>query len=340
MSTAETPAPRATQTALVTGASSGLGFEAAAQLAEDGYGRVILACRSLVKAENARTALVERVGSDPFETLAIDVADMASSAAAAAELIERGEPIHALLLNAGMVPGNTMTKSVDGLEMAFAASIIGHHVLTLGLLEAGLLDGARIVIAGSEAANNDLPAMMGMKLYDFAVGQPTELGDDLHAAMLNFARGSRPGVFVGTRYYATTKAFTAWWTAALARRFGDRVLVFTVSPGSSMSTNAARNTTGLQRFLFTKVMPLLGPALGMDQPVSKGARRYLDVLNEVGSYTNGRTYTSAPKKLVGPLHEVACSHLLDLEHQEMAWTVLGELSGAGVGSVGQGMPNK
>ena len=43
-------------TALVTGANSGLGFEAAAQLAEAGYGRVILACRTLEKAETARQA--------------------------------------------------------------------------------------------------------------------------------------------------------------------------------------------------------------------------------------------------------------------------------------------
>ena len=39
-----------TKTALVTGANSGLGFEAAAQLAEAGYGRVILACRRIRQA--------------------------------------------------------------------------------------------------------------------------------------------------------------------------------------------------------------------------------------------------------------------------------------------------
>lgn len=37
--------------ALVPGANSRLGFEAAAQLAEDGWGRVILACRTIEKAE-------------------------------------------------------------------------------------------------------------------------------------------------------------------------------------------------------------------------------------------------------------------------------------------------
>ncbi|MCP4419446.1 MAG: SDR family NAD(P)-dependent oxidoreductase, partial [Chloroflexi bacterium] len=55
----------AEKTACVTGANSGLGFEAAAQLAEAGYGRIILACRTLAKAETAKQALTERVGSDP-----------------------------------------------------------------------------------------------------------------------------------------------------------------------------------------------------------------------------------------------------------------------------------
>lgn len=50
------------KTVLVTGANSGLGFEAAAQLAEAGWGKVILACRTVEKAEAAKAKLVERTG--------------------------------------------------------------------------------------------------------------------------------------------------------------------------------------------------------------------------------------------------------------------------------------
>ena len=158
------------KTALVTGANSGLGFEAAAQLAEAGYGRVILATRTLEKAETAKKALTDRVGSDPFETIVVDVSSVASAQVASDELVRRGNPIDALLLNAGIVAGNEMAKSVDGFELSFAASIIGPHVMTMRLLEAGLLpEGARVVISGSEAARNDLPSMMGMQPYDFAI---------------------------------------------------------------------------------------------------------------------------------------------------------------------------
>jgi NAD(P)-dependent dehydrogenase (short-subunit alcohol dehydrogenase family) len=317
------------KTALVTGANSGLGFEAAAQLAEAGYSRVILACRTLDKAEAAKQALAERVGFDPFETLEVDVSSVESANAASDELARRGHSIDALLLNAGMLSGEVMNKSVDGLEVAFASSIVGHHVLTLRLLDAGLLPkGARVVIAGSESANNDVPAMMDMKLYDFATDTPREFGDNLHDAMMAFVKGDKPELFNQTRYYATTKVFTSWWTAAMARRFGERIAIFTVSPGANLSTNAARHSTGFKRFLFTKLMPAIGPAIGMGQRISVGSKRYLDVLHDVeGEYVNGTTYASKPKKFVGPLYEMTHDHLLDVGRQEAAWTVLGELTG-------------
>ena len=58
---------KAGKTALVTGANSGLGFEAAAQLADDGWSKVILACRTVEKAEAARAQLVARTGKDAFD---------------------------------------------------------------------------------------------------------------------------------------------------------------------------------------------------------------------------------------------------------------------------------
>jgi NAD(P)-dependent dehydrogenase (short-subunit alcohol dehydrogenase family) len=325
--TGATMANFANKSVLVTGANSGLGFEAAAQLAEAGYGRVILACRTTEKAETARRQLVERVGRDPFETLAVDVADVSSSEAAAAELIARRQPIDALLLNAGMVSGDTPGKSADGLELSFASSVLGHHLLTVRLLEANLLpQGARVVLSGSEAANDDLPGMMGIKLHDFV--KDAASGDDVREGMLRFARLSESKPFVPMHHYATTKVISAWWAAAMARRYGDRLSVFTVSPGANMATNAARHLKGFKKVLFTKVMPLLGPVLGVDQPVALGAKRYIDVLHGNGDYESGRFYASAPKKMTGPLHASSYPHLLNVERQEAALGVLGELTGA------------
>jgi NAD(P)-dependent dehydrogenase (short-subunit alcohol dehydrogenase family) len=64
-----------TQTALVSSPNSGLGFEAAALRPKARYDRVILACRTLDKASDARTRLLERTGMNIFDVLAIDVAE-------------------------------------------------------------------------------------------------------------------------------------------------------------------------------------------------------------------------------------------------------------------------
>ena len=314
---------------LVTGANSGLGYEAAAQLAEAGFGRVVLACRTLDKARAAQDQLSQRVGSDPFEPLAVDVSSVESARAASDALIARAEPIDALLLNAGVVPGDTLGRSVDGLELAFASSIVGHHIMTLRLLESGVLrTGARVVIAGSEGARYDLPAMFGMQAYDFAVGVPQEFGDNLRDAMLTFARGDKPEKYDPMRYYAATKAFTSWWSAAMAHELGDRLSVFTVSPGSNMGTNAARHTRGFKKLLFTRIMPFIGSFAGMNMPTPVGAKRYVDVLMDHGHYTNGRSYMSKEAKITGPMVEQTVDHLLDPERQRVAFSVICDLTGA------------
>lgn len=320
-----------TKGVLVTGANSGVGFEAAAQLAEAGWGRVVLGCRTRAKAEVARASLVERVGSDPFEILAVDVSSLESTQVAADELLRRGQPLDALLLNAGMLSGAKMQKTDAGLEVAFASSLIGHHLLTHRLLEeGGLVEGARVVLAGSEAANGDLPAMMGMKLYDFVHGRVDSFGASPKDAMRSFATGSNPDAWDPTRYYAVTKVFSAWWSGAMARRHSARATFLTVSPGSTLSTNAGRHVTGLKGFLFSKVMPAIGGVFGMDQPVGQAAKRYLDALHDEGAFRTGHTYTSKKGKIVGALREVDYPHLLDVERQDAALAVLSELANTDV----------
>jgi len=151
------------KTVLVTGANSGVGYEAARQFAETGWSKVILACRSERKAEVARAQLVERVGKDPFSVLAVDTSEVASANTACDQLRERGEIIDLLLLNAGATGAQPQFNS-DGVEITWASTLVGHHVMTMRLLGDGLFSPkARIVIAGSEGARGNLP---GMKVHD------------------------------------------------------------------------------------------------------------------------------------------------------------------------------
>ena len=70
-------------------------------------------------------------------------------------------------------------------------------------------------------------------------------------------------------------------------------------------------------------MGRFGRFLGMDQPVSQGAKRYLDVAHGVGGpYDAGRTYTSRPKKMTGPLVVCEQAHLNNQERQDTALEVI------------------
>ena len=284
------------QRILVTGANSGLGFEAAAQLADAGYGSIVLACRSGSKADEARQALIERTGKDPFETLVVELSSVTSSSAAVGELIDRGLPFDALLLNAGMVP-NSIATTDEGLEVCFASSLVGHHLLTTELIKAGLLqDEGRVVIVGSEAANGDLPKALGMSLPPSV----TSDGDQgSREALIDEVAHGRAGLD-GTRQYAVTKVVSAWWAAGMQERYEGKFNFFNVSPGSNMGTNAARHSTGAFK-LMVGLMRRVGHLFGMNQSVDVGAQRYVDVLRDSGSFIPGNTYTSPEGKLTGAL---------------------------------------
>ena len=55
---------------------------------------------------------------------------------------------------------------------------------------------------------------------------------------------------------------------------------------------------GLKRILFTKLMPLIGPYVGADQPVPVAAKRYVDALTDQ-SYKSGVFYASRDEKMTG-----------------------------------------
>src|SRR5579872_6030955 len=111
--------------ALVTGATSGLGYAAATLLATKGYRQVIVTGRSLARAKEAAAQLAAETKKQVFTPLELDLDKPASVQSALAELVKRGRPIDFLLLNAGMVPGKKQVVTAAGVEAA-EAPLIGH----------------------------------------------------------------------------------------------------------------------------------------------------------------------------------------------------------------------
>ena len=317
------------KTALVTGANSGVGFEAAAQLAEDGWGKVILACRSVEKAEAAKAQLVERTGKDPFDVLAVDTAEVASAHAACDELRDRGERIDFLLLNAGASAKDARFNS-DGVEMSYASSLIGHHVMAMRTLGDGVLTpNARIVIAGSEGARGNMP---GMNLHDLDRIAADDFDGDLVGAIEALCRLELPaqGKFVNMNEYVTAKLLVAWWVASLARKLPAGMTVNAVSPGAVLTTSFARDADAMMRFVMIPMMKVFGPLMGMSGSIAKAARRYLEAAS-FGDEETGHFYATAHrKKLAGPMGIQTWPETFhDTRGQEASFDAMVGLTGVG-----------
>jgi len=137
------------KTVFITGANTGLGFEAAKVLAQRNA-RVIIGCRSKEKAERAKEEILAEHHQADVAIVAIDLANLASVKEAAA-VVAKEKRLDILINNAGiMVPPYELTQ--DGFESQFGVNHLGPFALTSLLLEKLRTNpGARIVSTSSIA---------------------------------------------------------------------------------------------------------------------------------------------------------------------------------------------
>jgi retinol dehydrogenase 12 len=193
------------RTFLVTGGNTGIGRATAAGLASRG-GRVWIAARSRAKGEAAVAAIKAETGSDSVFFLPLDLADLDSVRACAADFLARGEPLHVLVNNAGVAGRRGLTR--QGFELMFGVNHLGHFVLTDALL--GCLTAsapARVVTVSSDAHYS-------ARGIDFE-------------ALRRPARG-----ITGLHEYAVSKLCNVLFTQELARRTaGTGVTAYALHPG-------------------------------------------------------------------------------------------------------------
>ena len=122
---------------VITGASSGIGAEAAVALADKG-GQVVLAVRDQGRGDAVRTRILKHT---PAAKVSVSIADMASLASvrAFAERASAELPhVDVLLNNAGLGLQAIRATTVDGFERQFGTNHLGHFALT-GLMIPALL---------------------------------------------------------------------------------------------------------------------------------------------------------------------------------------------------------
>ena len=306
--------------ALVTGATSGVGYAAARILAGEGWREIIITGRSLAGAQQAAAQLAAETKTQVFTPLELELDTLSSVQSVLAELVKRGRPVDFLLLNAGIMGRKERVLTAAGIEVS-QAPLIGHHQLTVGLLRANLLSpNARIVIASSEAARGDVPLF---SYTDVAALAATQYHGDRTAAVEALVHSGPNVTYQPNRAFADAKLIVAWWAAALARRLPSGMAVYAVSPGAAPATNAVRNAGPLTKWLLipaTKLIP------GMSHTPETAARRYLQA-SEFGTDVSGQFFASAPKKLTGPIEAMRHPHFHDRANQEAAWQAVVRVSG-------------
>lgn len=221
------------KTVLITGANSGIGFEAAKVFAAKGA-QVVMACRNLEKAMRAADEIRSGQKNAQLDVMTLDLASLASVRQFAAAFVARYSKLDLLINNAGvMVP--PFTRTAEGFEVQFGANHLGHFALTGLLLETLLATpGARVVNISSGMHRR------GTGTIDF---------DNLNAE-----KGYHPA-----NAYAQSKLANLLFTFELNRRL--------VEAGSGLISVAAHpgwTLTGLQKGLIHTISEWIGqkPEMG------------------------------------------------------------------------------
>jgi NAD(P)-dependent dehydrogenase (short-subunit alcohol dehydrogenase family) len=138
------------RTVLVTGANSGLGLRSAEALAAAGA-RVLLACRNAERAATALEAVKGKASGAAPEVVPLDLADLDSVRACAADVAGRLDRLDVLMDNAGVM-ALPLRRTAQGFEMQFGTNHLGHFALTGRVLPTLLrAESPRVVVVSSNA---------------------------------------------------------------------------------------------------------------------------------------------------------------------------------------------
>ncbi|CAN4099290.1 unnamed protein product [Withania somnifera] len=120
-------------TAIITGATSGIGAETARVLAKRGV-RLVIPARDLKKAAILKEAIQKQTAWADITLLEIDLSSFASVQRFCAQFLSLGLPLHILINNAGKF-SQKLEFSEDKFELSFATNYLGHFLLTEMLLD-------------------------------------------------------------------------------------------------------------------------------------------------------------------------------------------------------------
>lgn len=237
---------------VVTGASSGLGLEAAKALAQTGKYFVVLACRDVEKAK--QVAVDNQFPEGSYVAMKLELGSLQSVRDFVANLkaFKSARPLNHLICNAAVYrptdPEPAWTD--DGFEMSMGVNHLGHFLLVNLLVDdMAKSKNARCCIVGSITGNTN--TVGGGLVYPFA-----DLGN-----LQGFEKGGKEPVsmadgkpFFGAKAYKDSKVCNMMTVSELHRKYHeDTGIVFSsMYPGCIAETNLFRE----KRSWFRKIFPL------------------------------------------------------------------------------------
>ena len=115
---------------IITGGNSGIGYQAAKQLADKGW-QVTIFCRSKERAESACETIISETGNSHVSYLLADLSDLTSTKTAIENYIQTQGALDVLINNAAdfdlSIKQPVLTK--DGLEKQFATNVVTPFLL-------------------------------------------------------------------------------------------------------------------------------------------------------------------------------------------------------------------
>lgn len=299
------------KTAIVTGGYVGLGLETTKKLVEAGA-KVIVPARSREKAEKYLEG-IENVEIEEMDLMNID-----SVNAFADRFLEKGEPLHLLINNAGIM-ATPLTRDERGNESQFATNHLGHFQLTNRLWSAlKQANGARIVNLSSRG-------------HHFS---PVVFED------VNFEQRE----YDPWAAYGQSKTANILFTVSLDERGkSDNIRAFAVHPGAILGTELSRNVPKddpiFKTVLDADGEPIIDPSKGL-KTVEQGAATQiwaatnskLDNLGGVYAEDCEITETATESNNTSDVDEIVRrkgvkSYAIDKENAERLWTLSEKLIG-------------
>lgn len=249
---------------VVTGANSGLGYEACRLFCREGH-TVVLACRQLDAADKAASDLQIENPNCRTYVLQLDLASVVSIRQFVEEFRATREPLHVLVNNAGVginLHHPDMLISEEGYELTLATNHLGHFLLTNLLLDdlkktAAGGDEVRVVMLSSESHEHDVFNKSGVR------GPKPVTAMDLENLMME-----QEGTYNTAQAYKDSKAANIMFVYEMARRLeGSGVNINALCPGFIPRTNLLRNASAPSRFYNRYILD------GVMRPFRKGATR-------------------------------------------------------------------